>query len=226
LRVGAGLRAGVVGAVGLRDPSMTVTATVDLLPPGLHRRRNCRARLRAYFIAAAMIFLSMGLFGLHAARQARHVEEINQIAARLRATERQLETQGASVRAELARTQRLLHEAERLREGRRWSRVMSFLASQVPDSVLLVMVSTDPPEPGSGGLVRNTARNRTDPQSYKDVSPATLAIRGYALEHADLAAFLASLKREDVFDSVSLLHSKREPFLAGEGVAFTVTCHW
>ena len=205
---------------------MTLTATVDLLPPGLHRRRNCRARLRAYFIASAMIFLGMGLFGLHTSHQARRVEEINQVAAKLCAAEKRLETQGASVRAELARTQRLLHEAERLREGRRWSRVMSFLASKVPDSVLLVMVSTDPPEPGGGGSISPAVRGRYSSQPRKDVSPTALAIRGYAQEHADLAAFLASLKQEDVFDSVSLLHSKREPFLAGEGVAFTVTCHW
>ena len=88
------------------------------------------------------------------------------------------------------------------------------------------MVSTDPPEPGSGGSVRHTARGRANSRPREDVSPTALAIRGYAQEHADLAAFLTALKQEDVFDSVSLLHSKREPFLAGEGVAFTVTCHW
>jgi Tfp pilus assembly protein PilN len=205
---------------------MALTATVDLLPLEIHRRRNRRARIRAYFIASALIFLGMGLFGIHTSRQARRVEEINGIAARLRAAESQLKTQGTSIRAELAHTQRLLHEAERLRNGRRWSRVMTFLASQVPDSVLLVMVSTDPPEPGSGASIRHPARNRANSQPRKDVSPTSLAIRGYAQEHADLAAFLTDLKQEDVFDSVSLLHSKREPFLAGEGVAFTVTCHW
>ena len=46
------------------------------------------------------------------------------------------------------------------------------------------------------------------------------------MEHQDQAAFLGSLKEQQVFDSVSLLHSKREPFLNGEGIAFTLACHW
>ena len=201
-------------------------ATIDLISPELHQRRCRRTRLRAYAGLFVLVIAGIVLTGAHASNRAKQANELNRVAADLRAAEARLNRDGAKALAELARTQKTLHEAQRLRDGHRWSRLLNYLAAQVPDSVLLVMVATDPPEPGRGSSL--TPRSRQAPKARRSSGegPRALAIRGYALEHEDLAAFLGGLNKADVFDSVSLLHTKREPFLDGEGLAFTLTCHW
>ena len=201
-------------------------ATIDLIPPGLHQRRCRWVRLRAYGTLLVLLVVGIGLAGLQTSRRARQVNELNQVAAQLRSAQARLDHQGVAVSAELAGTQRLLREAERLRNGHRWSRLLAYLAAQVPDSVLLVMVSTDPAEPGKRGSRTRAGSQVRSVEGRQNDSPQALAIRGYALGHGDLAAFLRKLQEGDIFDSVSLLHSKREPFLEGEGLAFTLTCHW
>jgi Tfp pilus assembly protein PilN len=206
--------------------SSATNATVDLIPRALHRRRNRLVRLRLYAVLSSAIVAALGLFGLYASRLAAEVDDLNQITAKLRSAEGRLKAEGVALAAELSRTQTLLREAERLRDGHHWSRVLGYLAAQVPDTVQLVMVATDPPEPGRAGPIKRRARGSSRPKRSEREGPRSLAIRGYALDHKDLAAFIDGLKDGGVFDSVSLLHSKREPFLDGEGITFTLTCHW
>jgi len=218
---------GVDGGSALSSvQGLAARATIDLIPPVLHRQRHRRARLRIYAALSTAMVAAIGLIGLYASRLAGDVDAMNRITAQLQSAEARLKAEGIELAADLARTQKMLREAERLRDGHHWSRVLGYLAAQVPDTVQLVMVATDPPEPGRAGTVTRRLRGGAGPKRSGQDGPRSLAIRGYALEHKDLAAFIDGLKDGEIFDSVSLLHSKREPFLDDEGLAFTLTCHW
>jgi len=203
-----------------------VTPAIDLIPAGVHATRRRRDRRQIYVAVVLITVFVLGAAGLHTMRRAHQVRRLVVQADKLRAETDVLNRTSTALTAELEQTRRILQEAERLRQGHRWSRLLSFLAERVPDSVLLVLVATDPSEPGRARASRRAANPKESDPGEGDLGPRAIAIRGYALEHQDQAAFLGSLKEQQVFDSVSLLHSKREPFLNGEGIAFTLTCHW
>ena len=203
-----------------------MTPAIDLIPARVHATRHRRDRRRLYVAVVLITVLVLGATGLNAMRRAHRVRRLVVQSDKLRAETDVLKRESAALTAELAQTRRILQEAERLRQGHRWSRLLSFLAERVPDSVLLVLVATDPSEPGRARLPSGGADAYESGPGSGDSGPRAIAIRGYAMEHQDQAAFLGSLKEQQVFDSVSLLHSKREPFLNGEGIAFTLTCHW
>lgn len=201
-------------------------ATIDLIPERIRLRRRQLRRYRTYGMLVLAVAGAMGFAGAHAARLAGRVEQLHATADKLHAGTATLKQDSLALSDQLKHTRNLLRETERLSQGHRWSRALSYLAAQVPDAVLLVMVATDPPEPGRASSTRRVANRPGAPQAKTSDGPRALAIRGYAVEHEDLAAFLRKLKEGQVFDSVTLLHSKREPFLAGDGIAFTLTCHW
>ena len=203
-----------------------MTPAIDLIPARVHVARRRRDRRQIYVAVVLMTVFVLGATGLQAVRRAHQVRRLVVQADKLRAETDVLKRESAALTAELEQTRRILQEAERLRQGHRWSRLLSFLAERVPDSVLLVLVATDPSEPGRARVPSRGADAYESGPGAGDSGPRAIAIRGYAMEHQDQAAFLGSLKEQQVFDSVSLLHSKREPFLNGEGIAFTLTCHW
>ena len=197
---------------------------VDLIPPVLHEQRRARRRRRAWTMVVTALAVSTGGVGAYASRQAARVVDLRQRGVERRRETVELRRESVQLADDLEEATRILREAETLRDGHRWSRMVTFIAQHVPDSVLLVTMATDPPRTRSS---RAPARaDGAGSRALRDQSSTTLTLRGYAVQHDDLAGFLQRLKNSNVFQAVTLHYSKREPFLDGEGVAFALTCRW
>jgi Tfp pilus assembly protein PilN len=197
---------------------------VDLIPPALHEKRRSHRRYRIWTLVAAVLIVSTGGIGTYISRQATRVFELRQRSVERHRETVQLRRTNVQLADDLEEAAQILHEAETLRDGHRWSRMVTFVAQHVPDSVLLVMMASDPPRTRSPRAMARA--NGAAEHTAEELSSATLTLRGYAMQHEDLAGFLRRLKNSSVFEAVTLHYSKREPFLGGEGVAFALTCRW
>jgi Tfp pilus assembly protein PilN len=197
--------------------------SVDLIPSELHEERRARNHRRGWATVAVVTATLIGTIGAYATHQARDVTSLRVQADTIRAEGTSLRNETAVVEAQVQGSTHLLQQAERLREGHYWSRMLAYVADCVPDSVVLALLATDPPQPGTEPA---RGRDREAPRGSSASDPRSLALRGYALEHKDVNELIENLKKGGVFVSVSLLYSKREPYLESEGVSFTLTCHW
>ncbi len=197
--------------------------SVDLIPADLHEERRSRGHRRAWAtctIATAVLLAAVGAYATHRAQE---VTGLLAEAEAIRAEGTSLRNETAKIEARVQGASNLLQQAERLREGHYWSRMLAYVADCVPDSVVLVLLATDPAQPGT---IATRSRDREAARAPASSDPRSIALRGYAIEHKDVNDLIENLKKGGVFQSVSLLYSKREPYLESEGVSFTLTCHW
>ena len=164
---------------------------VDMIPRAVHDRRRARHRRRIWMLIATVLVSCTGGVGAYASRRAAQVVEL-----RRRGVERRQETvalRRATVQLaqNVADAQRILLEAENLRDGHRWSRIVTFVGREIPDSVLLVAMGTDPTQSGRAVPPRRAGESRG--RGARERESNTLTLQGYALGHPDIAGFLQDL---------------------------------
>ena len=142
---------------------------------------------------------------------------------RLRAAK---ETLAAVAERETTLTRRAA-TARKLATVRVWSPLLAFLAARTPDEIMLTSLrarASAKAEAAKKPTERPAAAsNRKPPPAEPD---GTLVLTGQALDHMHLARFMRILNESSLFRTVRLDGAERKPFLAGEAVAFSLTCLW
>ncbi|HEY3242101.1 MAG TPA: PilN domain-containing protein [Phycisphaerae bacterium] len=207
------------------------TVAVNLVPKVL-RMQEARRRRTARWTLTALIaaLLAGGTTLVTLDRQAS--------AAELRAQQRSLQVSLTAVRGRLSdatetcrRLKSEIQRADALRSKRCWSGMLALLSRAMPAETWLTSISTEPPLPSGAGPVRallpSGATQPTTAQPITLSAPTSLILRGYALDHDALYAFISALKQSRVFSKVELVgKAGAEPMLKTTAVRFELSCTW
>ncbi|MCH7701824.1 MAG: PilN domain-containing protein [Planctomycetes bacterium] len=207
---------------------------VNLMPTAVRLRQTCRRHLRRWLAVVACsavvgaVPVSMELVQRHQLGNLK--QEQTALGQEMASTQEALQLAGANTRKYADQ----IVQANALRTKRSWAGMLNMIGQAMPQRVWLSSLSTKPPSPGApraGGEQRhrNTPLNSNDPPENRQVmlkGPRDLEILGYAVDHADLYAFMTALKEWGSFLEVELTSSGSEPTLRGQAVRFTLDCRW
>ena len=204
---------------------------VNLMPTAVRLRQTRKRRLRRWLAVVASSAL-VGAVPVSLEFVQRHeLDHLEQrqivLGQEMASTQQALQVADASTRKY---TDQIL-QADALRLKRSWAGMLSMIGQAMPERVWLSSVSTKPPSARAGGGQR---RRHTpldpnappEPQRVVLEGPRHLEIVGYAVDHADLYAFMTALKDWGSFLEVELTSSGNEPTFRGHAVRFTLGCRW
>lgn len=205
-----------------------MTMNVNLLP-GLYvkRRRHHRRFRAAVLVGCVLLAVELGI-GIVVHGRAERTRALYAAAdmARLNITSTKKELDDP--RRESERLGRQVQLAERLRTKHRWSRLLSTLSQITPGRVLITSISTDPPQWTAGllaasSIVADTTATTKGPQR---ALIRGVRVTGRAIDHQDLAAFMASIHGTSTFATIDLRQARRERTGDQEAITFELECHW
>lgn len=202
--------------------------SVNLLPRSESRLRSRGARIRLWLAICTVEAVALGGMGwlvapsasarVHASRRVAYAGdrlEQARIALEALTQTRNATLQQAKIAAQVERP-------------RAWSPLWAFLAEHTPTEITLDELSVNVPNAGpEPENVSPSAAQRT-PSAPSDTPTVrgTLRITGHALDHDALTRFMKVLDDATLFRVVRLGGTRREAYLDGWAVAFTLICEW
>ncbi len=205
-------------------------AIINLIPAHILARQLRRHHLRRWLapLATASIGVAVMLWmTLSQQAEASELEaQTQQLVSQVALSQQQLN----QARTKSLQLQEQKRRADALRRKRAWSRVLALIGQSLPKSAWLTSVSTDPTTPS---IVRRTqsARIQAD-QNQKLIEVVTidaarkLRILGYTAQPGEPHELVGRLKTSGIFESVSLIHSRRQDVFDGSYFQFEVLCAW
>ena len=197
---------------------------VNLLPIEYQQRQARMRRLRVWATAAVVIFLVQVAAGIGLGRLAAETREVESQMAVMKAQQHDLGQNLAALTAERTALARRLDLAEQLRHKHRWSGVLAEVANAVPPAVVLTSIGSEPPRMVEARST-NGGKSAAADTLVEPVAEG-LTVTGVAANHEAIAAFLANLNEATRLGLCELGQTGRQPFLEGEGVAFTIYARW
>ncbi len=194
-----------------------VATCVNLIPATRRDARRRRGRLRIW----GAVFVIYGLAWVAAAVAGQVVYsgvdrglrgELDESNARVAGAKAKV----AALRAELAGAEADLKANRAVGKQPDWSVLLALLSTTLGDEIVLRNCRLDAPAAvGQAG----SAAGGSQPESHVKVE-----LSGYAQSQQAVAKALLRLEATPLFAVVKLLDTRREPFLAGQAVAFRVHC--
>jgi Tfp pilus assembly protein PilN len=204
------------------------TLRANLLP-GEYRRRYDRAQhLRLWAtVAVAVIGIELSLavcLGYFAQSTRRARDAAREMSVEKRATLARL----AELNAERGALERQQERINSMRRKHRWSLVLSEIERDMPATVMLTSFESDPPRDAlhRSVVVPQSKAKDAKPQEPPDTAATGLVIQGMATDHEAIASFLDALNEGMYLGRAELESTSRQPFLDGEGIAFTIRARW
>jgi Tfp pilus assembly protein PilN len=206
-----------------------VAVRLNLLPEAYQKSRRHDRRLRLGLAAGSVLLVAELCAGLTLHMRA---DKTRAVLAEAEHAKTGIETVKQKLEETTSQWELLNRQVElatRLRATHRWSRLLAMLAHAAPEKVVLTNVSTEPPK-----WTPNLARkpdDRTSPRSAKKQSQdkpilSGILVRGYAVDHEELAAFVAAVQESEAFAAINLGDARRETFLGQDAIAFELQCNW
>ena len=187
---------------------------INLIPKVRQRDRQRRVRVRLWigvslFYAATLAVVCLAYRGMSSSH------DLTSLSAELAEKESELariESQQKSLLPRL-NEQKLILTAERsISDQPDWSLLLTYLADDVMgDQIVLSGCTLAPSAPG-------------DKTGAADADALVFTLTGYALSTADVSQFILRLEQIGLFDKVTLARTNREPYLAGQAIAFEARC--
>lgn len=207
---------------------------VDLMPAAVRLRQTRKRRVRRWLAIAAS---SAVLGAVPVSLELVHRHQLDELEQRRMVLEQDMASTEQALQLAASTTRHYTEQivqANALRTKRSWAGMLGMIGQAMPQRVWLSSVSTKPPSPGAPGAASEQHRRNTPLQSNARPEhphvvlqgPRDLEILGYAVDHADLYAFMTALKEWGSFLEVELTSSGNEPTLRGNAVRFTLDCRW
>ncbi|MCH7721078.1 MAG: PilN domain-containing protein [Planctomycetes bacterium] len=207
---------------------------VDLMPAAVRLRQTRKRRVRRWLAIAAC---SAVLGAVPVSSELVHRQQLDELEQEQTVLGQEMASTQQALQLAASSTQEYadqIVQANALRTKRSWAGMLDMIGQAMPQRVWLSSVSTKPPSPGAPGAGSKRHRRNTplpsnaQPESHHVVleGPRDLEILGYAVDHADLYAFITGLKEWGSFLEVELTSSGHEPTLRGSAVRFTLECRW
>jgi len=188
---------------------------VNLIPASRRQARRRRARRRGWLglcaVYGALLLASYLVFHLAWGSGDRSVpDELRQTAA----TIEQLRVESAEAERKLAQAQSALSASRAIGTQPELSVLLALLAKSLDDELVLSRCQLEwLQQPGPATVRYSRAKKGLG-----------LKVAGFGRTQAAVSRFVLRLEGANVFDQVSLVKANREPFLAGQAVAFLVEC--
>ena len=202
---------------------------VNLLPGGYVKRRRHHRRFRAAVLVGCVLLGIELVVGIVVHVRAERTRELYAAADIAKQNSASMRKDLDEPQRESRRLDRELQLAERLRTKHRWSRLIGMLSQITPGRVMLTSVSTDPPQWTvgllSGGTGVGEASNSATGASARPVLRG-VRLTGQAVDHQDLALFMAAIHGSNTFASLDLRQARRERIGEQESITFELECHW
>jgi Tfp pilus assembly protein PilN len=187
---------------------------INLIPKSRQRDRQRKVRVRlwvgmslcyAVLLAAACVSYR----GMSASHDlAALTAELDEKQAELT----RLDDQQNSLRPRLNEQKLILAAEQSISDQPDWSLLLTYLADEVlGDKVVLGGCVLAPSAPG-------------DQADNTDSDTLVLTLTGYGQSTADVSQFILRLEQVGLFEKVTLARTNREPYLAGQAIAFEARC--
>lgn len=188
---------------------------INLIPKSRQLERQRRVRVRLWIgvlliYAVSLVVYCVAYRGLSTTHDlAALTDELAEKEAELT----QLNDQHTSLRPKL-NEQKLILAAERsISDQPDWSLLLTYLADEVLSDQIVLSGCTLAPPPSKG-----------DDASKAKRDALVLTLTGYARTTPDVSQFILRLEQIGLFDKVTLTRTNREPYLAGQAIAFEARC--
>lgn len=216
---------------------MTCLQVINLTPAYRVRARRKRQRVRVWSIAASVYGVTL-LMGWALLASAIGVADVGSVDARIMRARGEADAARRTVGAldaKIAASRRTLNASRAVTRQPDWSLLIRLTAAAMSEDmtlrrIALVSVRDDGAQRTSSAMA-GRRRSSVLAEASVAVSGAGLAehphafeVDGYAADQVAVQQYVLQLERLGVFEKVELQHSRREPFLAGEAVAFSIRC--
>lgn len=197
---------------------------VNLIP--VYRRQARRTRLRtrrwAMGCAAYALLLLVGWITIRSiSGGAGHAvaSELGEVQAAIDQTNQAI----AQMQPRLAQSKTTLAASRSVGSQPDWSVLMGLVAQLLGDDTVLVSCRIEPVRHAvvtapAGSAAGAAAAQVAPPQRY------LLRISGLGQTHAAVAGFVLRLEQTQLFDTVKLIDTRKEPFRSGEAIGFHIEC--
>lgn len=187
---------------------------INLIPKSRQRDRQRRVRVRLWIGLSLCYAVALGAVCL-AYRGMSSTHNLSAITAELAEKEAELtrlDGEQNSLRPKLNEQKLILAAELSISDQPDWSLLLTYLADEVlGNQVVLSGCVLAPSVPGE--KVDSTGRDTL-----------VLTLTGYALSTTDVSQFVLRLEQIGLFDKVTLARTSREPYLAGQAIAFEARC--
>jgi hypothetical protein len=191
------------------------------------KRRKARISLWTVIGGAYIVLLAVGSLAACVVRPGRDANPAEQLAA----AEKQIKQDNdamVELRRTLAEMTAALETTQAIREQPDWSRLLTGLSREVGQELVLnrcqlVAVREDGKpltESWSEALLKKPLRALVAKHRYQ------LVLQGYGQTQESVSQFALGLEGIGLFERVRLINSRRQTFLNGQAVAFTVECYF
>lgn len=189
--------------------------SVNFIPMRRREARKLQARKRGWTLAAVVYgsVLALACLVWRAAwsADARDLgHELSTVRAEVDETNRAI----AQLRASLSAARQTLSLNRAVAGQPDWSQLLAIVADERGDDVVLNRVAVDAPPDTGADAAKGAAVTK----------PLFLRVGGYGRTQGAVSQFVLRLEQTGLFESVSLIKTNREPFLATDAVAFKLDC--
>ena len=190
--------------------------TVNLIPIRHRQQRALRARRKTWIGVASFyaILLAAG-YGGWRVMWGGDGQDLTRQLSLVRADVDDLNKSIAKVRGSLSETQGILRANQAVSGQPDWSVLLALIAKLRGDELVLHHCGLDTAQTPPPAL-QNVAAEW--------INTPLLKLQGYGKTQPAVSQFALRLEQTGLFESVSLLKTNRESFLAGEAIAFRLEC--
>lgn len=199
---------------------------VNLLPQAYRQAQARRRRIRVG-VTCVVVMLSLEVMvGLVFHVRAGRARELLAAARTARTSAESIRQKMKAPAQEATLLAQQLTLARKLRTTHQWSRLLGLLAQSASSRVTLVAVATDPPKWTQTLSLHETAAAPTRGKTEAPLLLEGLNVRGYAVDHDDLARFISRLQAADAFATLSLKEARRDKYMEQDVISFEIECRW
>jgi Tfp pilus assembly protein PilN len=190
----------------------------DLIPKPIRNARRRAARVRRWVsICATYAGLLVCAYGAVAAAIDSDPSGLSErLAARIKENSGQ-QAQVKDATSQLQNFRRVLDANHAVGDQPDWSILLAMVARTTQGEVVLRGFQVGP-RPAAPGETKAAADGDADSGRF------LLKIKAFAKTQDDVTAFVLRLEKEGLFENVSLLESKKEPFGSADAVGFKIEC--
>ncbi|MEZ6190765.1 MAG: hypothetical protein R3C45_05675 [Phycisphaerales bacterium] len=187
---------------------------INLIPKSRQRDRQRRVRVRLW-ICMSLCYAALLAAACLSYRGMSSSHDLTALTVDLdekQAELTRLEDQQKSLRPRLNEQKLILVAEQSISDQPDWSLLLTYLADEVlGDKVVLSGCVLAPSAPG-------------DKADNTDSDTLVLTLTGYGQGTADVSQFILRLEQIGLFEKVTLARTNREPYLAGQAIAFEARC--
>ena len=202
--------------------------SVNLVPSARREEQVRSARVRFWFMTCATYGLgwlaAFALVGATALNDDTGLgDELRQVNGLVAESKSEL----AALRDELARSRAELTTSLTIGKQPDWSALLALLSTTLGDRIILrnCKLTTLHKSPGARGPVTaSTIEVRSVRGVARESTTIQLQLGGLGMAQQAVSEFVLRLEETSLFRQVTLLDTKREPFLDGDAIAFHIEC--